>query len=825
MRRAAVLGAGVMGAQIAAHLVNAGVAVRLFDLPAREGPPDAPILRAIEGLKKLEPAPLALPQLAASITACTYDRDLAALRECDLVIEAIGERMDWKRELYARIAPHIGPDAVLASNTSGLSLGALAEALPDGLRARFCGVHFFNPPRYMHLVELIATPKTDAALLDALETFLTTALGKGVIRARDTPNFIANRIGIFSVLATLRHAATLQLPYDVVDALTGTAIGRAKSATYRTADVVGLDTLSHVVKTMRDGLPDDPWHPLFDQPPVLAALVAKGALGQKSGRGFLSQGRPRDPGARSGCRRLSALRRRSRTRGRRNPRDRKDPGERFAALRGVLASASAVPVVDLPRSVPLRGVPPREHRRQRARSRSCDSLGLRLAAGPVRDLAARGMATGRRMDFGGYRRRAHACSGAASAVGQLTDGGADGGCVFTRSGRVFAARPTRAGRVLRCPSTSASGFPIPCVGESFERGTTMFETDALRMWHLRDDVGIVSFRTKQNTVERRSARWAAARDRRGGTRLRKPRDLAAARAVFARREPGGAGAGDGGEAVGAPWRRIVAKFQDTSHAACATALIPTVAAVRGMALGGSCEFILHCDRVVAAHESYIGLVETGVGLLPGGAAPRSSPCALPLGAKADRWRPARYVSVPARRSSRPLRWRVCRAVRRMRESWASCATRTSSSCTPTSCCTSRMAKAHALARCRLTGRRCRARDIAVAGRTGIATLADAARQHARRRIHPPPTISRLRALRTGTVRRRRRSRQPRGRALAARCRARGIHGAAARRAHAGAHRAHAQDGQAAAQDRLERELPIHDAILACDCDERLERAA
>ncbi len=286
VRRAAVLGAGVMGAQIAAHLANAGIPVVLFDLAAKEGDPNGIVRKALDGLRKLEPAPLAASDRLSAIVPANYDRDLPRLAECDLLIEAIAERMDWKKDLYARIAPHIKADAIVASNTSGLSINALAESLPAALRNRFCGIHFFNPPRYMHLVELIAQRATDPALLDALETFVTTVLGKGVVRAKDTPNFVANRVGIFSVLATMHHTARFGLSFDVVDALTGPAIGRAKSATYRTCDVVGLDTMAHVVKTMHDTLPDDPWHALFATPPVLAGLVAKGALGQKTKAGF-----------------------------------------------------------------------------------------------------------------------------------------------------------------------------------------------------------------------------------------------------------------------------------------------------------------------------------------------------------------------------------------------------------------------------------------------------------------------------------------------------------------------------------------------------------
>ncbi len=339
----------------------------------------------------------------AHIEAANYDGDLARLSDCDLVIEAIGERLDWKRELYARIAPHLTSSAALASNTSGLSLAALSTALPPALRPRFCGVHFFNPPRYMHLVELVPAAETDPALLDALEAFLTTALGKGVIRAKDTPNFIANRIGIFSVLATMRHADALGLGYDVVDALTGPAIGRAKSATYRTSDIVGLDTMAHVVATMHDALADDPWHALFDVPPVLAALVATRRARAEVAGGLLPQSGPHDRGARpDGATRTCPPKARQRRRSQKFWPFRTRT-ERFARLRESRASASPVPVGDPSRSLPLRCVPSSGNRGQRSRRRSRDPLGLRLDAGAVRAVAARGVARRRCLDRAGHR--------------------------------------------------------------------------------------------------------------------------------------------------------------------------------------------------------------------------------------------------------------------------------------------------------------------------------------------------------------------------------------------------------------------------------------
>ncbi|WP_343723146.1 3-hydroxyacyl-CoA dehydrogenase family protein, partial [Herbaspirillum seropedicae] len=221
VKKVAVLGAGVMGAQIAAHCINARVPVVLFDLPAKEGPKNGIVQRAIENLKKLSPAPLGNKDDAALIQVANYEDDLAVLEGCDLIIEAIAERMDWKHDLYKKVAPHIGPKAIFASNTSGLSINALSEGFDAGLKARFCGVHFFNPPRYMHLVELIPTQSTESHILDQLEAFLTTTLGKGVVRAFDTPNFVANRVGVFGILATIIEAEKYGLSVDVVDDPTG----------------------------------------------------------------------------------------------------------------------------------------------------------------------------------------------------------------------------------------------------------------------------------------------------------------------------------------------------------------------------------------------------------------------------------------------------------------------------------------------------------------------------------------------------------------------------------------------------------------------------
>ena len=402
VRKAAVLGAGVMGAQIAAHLVNANVPVLLYELPAKEGDPNGNVRKAIENLRKLEPSPLAVPSRAGQIQPANYEQHLPLLKECDLVIEAISERMDWKADLYRKVAPHLGEHTIFASNTSGLSINRLAESFPAEVRQRFCGVHFFNPPRYMHLVELIPAASTEPALLDDLEAFLVTTLGKGVVRAKDTPNFIANRVGVFSLLATIHHAERLGIGFDTVDALTGALIGRPKSATFRTADVVGLDTFAHVVNTMKETLPNDPWHRYYDVPAWLKQLIEQGALGQKTRRGVYQKvgkdihvldtasGSYGPSEGRADEKIVEILKN-------------KDVAERFEQLHASDHPAGAIPVVDLSRRVPLLRGAPRRDRAQRARRRSRDTLGLRLGARPVRDLAGRRLAARRRLDRGGHR--------------------------------------------------------------------------------------------------------------------------------------------------------------------------------------------------------------------------------------------------------------------------------------------------------------------------------------------------------------------------------------------------------------------------------------
>ena len=609
IRKAAVLGAGVMGAQIAAHLTNADVETVLFDLPAKEGDKSGIAIKAIQNLAKLSPAPLADKSRQAAIVPANYDEHLDLLRGCDLVIEAIAERTDWKLDLYKKIAPHLPESAVIASNTSGLSINTLAEALPENLRHRFCGVHFFNPPRYMHLVELIPNRFTDAEILAGLEAFLTTTVGKGVVYAKDTPNFIGNRIGVFSILATMHHTQQFGLGFDAVDALTGPSIGRPKSATYRTADVVGLDTMAHVIKTMADTLPDDPWHSYFQTPVWLKALIDKGALGQKTGAGvFRKVGkdivvldlakqdyRIADQKASDEVAAILAI---------------KDPSEKFAKLRASgdpqaqflwavfrdlfhYTAYHLADIADTARDVDLAirwG-----YGWQLGPFETWQAAGWQQVAGWIAD----DIATGKAMST-------------APLPAWVSDGRAG---VHGKDGSYSASQNKALPRSSH-PVYKRQHFPDPILGEKFDQGTTVFENDGLRLWHLGDDIGIVSFKTKMNTVNDFVLDG-----------LQRAVDEAEQRfkglVIWQSKEPFSAGADLKGamgllkEGKLAAFDAMIANFQATSMR-LKTSLVPTVAAIRGMAFGGGCEFQMHCTKTVAALESYIGLVEAGVGLLPAG---------------------------------------------------------------------------------------------------------------------------------------------------------------------------------------------------------------
>ncbi|WP_151635588.1 3-hydroxyacyl-CoA dehydrogenase/enoyl-CoA hydratase family protein [Noviherbaspirillum aerium] len=617
VKKVAVLGAGVMGAQIAAHCVNAKVPVVLFDLPAKEGPKNGIVLRAIENLKKLSPAPLGNKDDASLIQVANYEDNLDVLKGCDLIIEAIAERMDWKHDLYKKVAPFIGANTIFASNTSGLSITALSEGFDADLKSRFCGVHFFNPPRYMHLVELIPTVSTRPEILDQLEGFLTTTLGKGVVRAKDTPNFIANRVGIFSMMATMYEAQKFGLPVDVVDDLTGTKLGRAKSATFRTADVVGLDTMGHVMKTMQDNLKDDPFYPVYQTPELLAKLIAAGALGQKTGAGFFKKvgkdilrydGEKGDYVPSTGKADdlvVRILKEKDPAKKMKTLRESSNPQAQFlwAIFRDTFhyIAVHLESIADNARDVDF-----------------AMRWGFGQKNGPFEGWQAAGwqqVANWIKEDIDAGKALCNA------PLPQWVFDGREG--VHASEGSWSPAKNAYVPR-SDLPVYQRQAFRATVLGENApdggKAGTTVFEDESVRIWHQNDDVLILSLKTKMHVIGQGVINGLA-------------KAIAEAEQNYKGLVIWSADAADGGAfSAGADLQSMlpvfmsggvkaiepeVAKLQQ-AHQALKYANVPVVAAVAGLALGGGCELMMHAAKRVASIESYIGLVEVGVGLVPAG---------------------------------------------------------------------------------------------------------------------------------------------------------------------------------------------------------------
>ncbi len=616
-----------MGAQIAAHLVNCKIPVILFDLPAKDkdggGTPSPQfskngiVTKAIEGLKKLKPAPLGVPEDAALIQAANYEEHMALLTGCDLIIEAIAERMDWKTDLYHKIAPFIAEGAIVASNTSGLSITKLSEALPEAIKPRFCGIHFFNPPRYMYLVELINTPTTQPQILDDLESFVTSGLGKGVVRAHDTPNFIANRVGIAGMLATMKQVENFGLSYDVVDDLTGKKLGRASSGTFRTADVVGLDTMTHVIKTLQDNLTidSDPFYGNFATPAVLAKLLELGNLGQKTGAGFYKK-------AGRDILRFDA-----------DEQDYVPSGKKADEVVGRMLKKPAAERLKLLRNA--EGAEPRFLWAIIRDQLHYAAVHLHTVAETARDIDL-ALRWGFGMKQGPFELWQEAgWLMVANMIKEDIDAGkalckeplpewvfkgpvADAGGVHTPAGSWSASSSQFIPR-RNLPVYARQHFPEDVAGcttvQAETAGKTLHEDDAIRLWTLDDEVLIASIKTKMHAIspdvaEGLSLAVDMAEKDFQGLVIWSPDEMFSAGADLQAMLPAFMMSGVSAiNEVEHELQKVMLKLRYAS--------VPTVSAVRGLALGGGCEMAVYSAKRVVAIESYIGLVEVGVGLVPG----------------------------------------------------------------------------------------------------------------------------------------------------------------------------------------------------------------
>ena len=583
IRSVGVLGAGVMGAQIAAHAANAGLPVLLLDLDeatARDG-----LARA----RKLKPDPFFTRDAAGLIATGGFDTHLDRLADCDWIVEAVVERLDVKRALLARVEQHRADDAVVTSNTSGIPIASIAEGRGDAFRRHWLGTHFFNPPRYLPLLEVIPTADTDPAVVDAMTRFGDRVLGKGVVVAKDTPNFIGNRIGLYGVLRIFDQLDSYTI--EEIDAITGPAIGRPKSATFRTMDIAGLDVTAHVAANLAGQLTDDGERAAFLLPPVVTNLVERGWIGAKVGRGFYRKQSKAEGGA------ILTL----------------DP----AAMEYRERRAPRLASLDAAASIESAG------ERVRSLFNGRDRVGdfLRATLAPTLVYAARvapdiahsiddidrAMRWGFGWDLGPFELW--------DAIGIDTvleaAGASDDPPPLVAARRAAATSAGTRFRDGRLPP-AAPGLQI--LGSAKAERTPVRENPGASLIDLGDGVLAIEFHSKMNTLG-------------GDTLAMLTAGIGEAEKNFEALVIGNdAPAFSAGanlmlallEAQEENWDELdlmIRTFQSTV-VSLRYAAVPVVAAPAGLTLGGGCEITLHSDRVQAAAETYMGQVEVGAGLIP-----------------------------------------------------------------------------------------------------------------------------------------------------------------------------------------------------------------
>jgi len=591
IRRIGIVGAGTMGAGIGALAASAGIPVVLLDIPATQGDPSAPAKKGLERQLKSRPPAFMDPDRATLIRLGNTRDDLAWLRDCDLVIEAIIEQVEPKRELYSRLESVVQPNAIVASNTSGIPMKQLVEGRSQGFRERFVGMHFFNPPRYLHLLEIIAAPETSDDTLTRARRFAERVLGKGTIRAKDVPGFVANRLGVYGMVLALRMLDEFNLTIDEVDALTGPVLGRAKSATFRTADLTGLDVLDHVAKELTRATGED-----FELPDWVQQMVAKGQLGEKSGAGFYKKVGKEiltldrrtleyAPQRKIESKELDAL-------------NRLPLSTRFARIRELEGNYG-----EFARTYLLR----LSHfvlERTTAVAYDIPSVdqamewGYAWEAGPFKQMDMFGLQFLRE----GFKRA----------------GLSEPELIRKAKESFYADNSTK---VLQFDGSYSSVQGIPgavTLAGLHSQKRVLQESDDASLIDLGDGVCCLEFHSKMNTLGQGvldAVRNALTRVERDGL----------AGLVIGNDDPRTFTAGADLSSVGAlvqrgEWKRIeeaAAAFQQTSMS-LRFAPFPVVIAPFGLTLGGGCEFSLHADLIQAHAELYMGLVEVGVGIIPAG---------------------------------------------------------------------------------------------------------------------------------------------------------------------------------------------------------------
>ncbi|WP_324717902.1 3-hydroxyacyl-CoA dehydrogenase/enoyl-CoA hydratase family protein [Carboxydochorda subterranea] len=602
VRKAAVIGAGVMGAQIAGWLASLGIPCELLDL-AVEGPDRSRLAReGVRRLGQMRPPALATASAAQRIRPGNVDDDLGRLRDVDLVIEAIVEDLGAKQALWARVEPYVAPHAVVASNTSGLSVAEQVAGRSEGFRRRFMGLHFFNPPRYLPLVEVIATADTDPERVEQVVEWLRRFLGKRPVLAKDTPNFIGNRVGIFALQVAFRAMQEWGLSVEEVDLVTGPVMGRPKSATFRTLDLVGLDTYLHVLRTGRSRTDDPDERALLQPPPVVEAMVRRGLLGEKAGAGFYRRSGKGD-GRAIEVLDWESLEYRPRREARFDSVDRAmaaPPGERLRVLLSGDDPASRFAWAVLGPVLRFCAAKLPEIAYTAADVDAAMRDGFSWEQGPfeVWDRLGVVQLAGRLESEGKSLPPLVKQLLASPAPAFYRSGGRE---VLDGQGRHVEVKRVR--EHLRLAALEAAGARVR-TGPSATLWDLGDDVAALEMHPPKAAIDDALIEAAEQALSELGSRW------RGLVVFNDGPDFSVGANLFALLVGARSGQWDQVE-------RAVARFQRLNMA-IKYAPSPVVVAVAGRTLGGGAEMVLHAPAVVAAVESYIGLVETGVGLIPAG---------------------------------------------------------------------------------------------------------------------------------------------------------------------------------------------------------------
>lgn len=605
---AAVLGSGVMGAGIAALLAGAGIRTYLLDIVPKDLPDGgdrSQIAKAnLKAALKAKPAAFYSPNDAELVIPGNFDDDFDKLAECDWVVEVIVENLGIKQGLIKKVAAAVGPDTIVTSNTSGIDIDAIVEGLPEDFQKRWLGTHFFNPPRYMKLLELIPGAKTSPEVLDFMSQFGRDELGKGIVWAKNTPNFIANRIGAFGMIHILKQMVEDGFTIEQVDALFGKATGRPKTAVYKTADLVGLDTLHHVAKNTHAAIEGDPYRDTFLVPEFVDRMVENKQLGNKTKGGFYKkQGKDRfvldwksgeyKPLEKPGfpcvekAKGIEDVRERVKT----VIMDCDDEGAVFAwkgTVMTLIYSAFLIPeisdsIVEIDRGM---------------------RWGYNWDLGPFETWDALGVkASVERMEKDGYKVPENVKKMLASGAETFYEEREDGMYAYDLVKGEYAK-----------VDEDAKQISIPALRKA---GKVVKQNAGASIYDMGDQVLLVEFHTKMNAVDAdvvgamNDALDLAENGDWKGIVIGNHADAfsAGANLLFVAMQ-----------AQNEQWDDLdtmVREFQNVNMRLRYSS-VPTVAAVGGLALGGGCEIAMHCNYTVLAGESYVGLVEVGVGLIPAG---------------------------------------------------------------------------------------------------------------------------------------------------------------------------------------------------------------